>query len=423
MAERILVVGGGGREHALMWNMLSHNPGRILFAAPGNGGTGQIGENVPIEATDIYNLANFADKNDINLTVVGPEQPLDKGIVDVFTERGLPIFGPTSAGATLETDKGFALKFMEKHHIPHPKFKIFTDISDAEDFIENPPWKEVVIKYPGLASGKGVIVPDTKEEAKDAIKKILGGSFGQTDRVIIQERLYGPEVSMLAFSDGKTIIPLLPAQDHKRLLDHDKGPNTGGMGAYAPVHFLHPNLLEEIQNTIFVPTIRGMERDGYPYKGILYAGLMMTDEGPKVLEYNVRFGDPETQALMMLLDSDLVPTMQSSMNGTLSENMVTFRNGYSVCFVCASEGYPGKYNSGQIILGLDKIRDPDVQVFHAGTIVKNGKIVTNGGRVLGVTAYAKNLSEAIAKAQKYIGWNGIHFRGMQHRTDIGATAS
>lgn len=399
--ELVLIVGSGGREHAIGWKLQQSPDVGNLYFAPGNAGTAEIGENVPLSWVDEHRPA---------LTVVGPEVPLAAGIVDVFEERGLPIFGPNKAASQLEVSKAWATDFMVRHAIPHPRSRVFRETDEAICFVRKPPWQNIVIKADGLAAGKGVILPELPVEAEDAVRSMLSGkTFGDAGRtIVIQERLTGPEVSVLAFCDGKVAVPLIPAQDHKRRLDGDRGPNTGGMGAYAPVRDVD---VEEIHRTILQPTVDGMRGEGHPYKGILYAGLMLTSQGPRVLEYNVRFGDPETQPLMMLLESDLTPILMACIQGTLKPEMVRFRSGAAVCVVLASEGYPESSTKGVIIEGLDAVRDPNIQIFHAGT-----------GRVLGVTAYGTTIGEALQRAYGAIGTEGVHFKGMQYRNDIGKQA-
>lgn len=422
MQERkALIIGNGAREHAIAWRLSQALD--TVFIAPGNAGTENVGTNLPIETTDFDSLIRFAKKNKITLTVVGPEDPLGKGIVNVFTKEGLSIFGPTMEAARLETDKAFAISFMQEHNIPHPQSIVFNDPNLAREFVIHPRWKRFVIKASGLALGKGVFLPDTLEEANEAIDQILVKKvFNQDDNLIIQERLEGQEISLLAISDGKTIIPFLPTQDHKRIFDGDKGPNTGGMGAYGPATIMTPQLLHEAYAKILKPTIDGMRKEGIPFKGILFAGLMLTKDGLKVLEYNVRFGDPETQVLMMLFGSDLAKALQASINGTLTQAHVNFREGASTSVVLASAGYPGLYDRGEVIYGLNTVKDSDIQIFHSGTANKNGNIVTNGGRVIAVTAYKPNLQLAIQAAYGEIGQHGIHFNGMQYRHDIGYNA-
>lgn len=409
MKERVLIIGNGGREHALKWK-LEQSPG--------------VGEALLISpSSDIDSLVRFSSDSDISLTIVGPEAPLEKGVVNVYLEEGLPIFGPTKEAAQLETSKVWAIGFMQRHNIPHPDSVIFTDLQKALFFIEHPKWNGIVIKASGLAAGKGVILPDTLEEAKEAIHRIMvKKEFDSGEEVIVQERLRGREVSILAITDGKTVVPMLPAQDHKRVYDGDKGPNTGGMGAFAPA-LVKPETTAEIYETILKPIVEGMRKEGTPFKGILYAGLMLTPEGPKVLEYNVRFGDPETQPLMMLLSSDLYKALKAVVGNRLTINDIKFRSGSALCVVLTAEGYPGKYRRGDIIYGLEKTDGSDIQIFQAGTKEKGKRTITNGGRILGVTAFGENLSDARRKAYAVIGRSGIHFEGMHYRKDIGLTES
>ncbi len=422
MQERtVLGIGNGGREHALAWK-LSQTVDKVI-TAPGNVGTEQIGENIPIDVTDIDRLVGFAKDRKVDLTFVGPEVPLGLGIVNAFTEEGLPIFGPTKEAALLETDKAFAVSFMERHNIAHPETFVFSSPDQALMFVENPKWSRFVIKASGLAAGKGVYLPDSVEEANDTIDKILVRKvFNPDDKVVIQERLEGEEISLLAISDGKTVIPLLPSQDHKRAYDGDLGPNTGGMGAYAPATIMTESLLQEAYGTILKPTIDGMREEGTSFKGVLYAGLMLTKDGPKVLEFNVRFGDPETQPLMMLLSSDLANIFKASIDGTLTKDHVKFKKGSSAAVILAAQGYPGSYKKGDIIHGLESVSDPDIQIFHAGTVRRDGDIVTNGGRVLAVTAYKPDLKQAINAVYGQID-DEVHFDGMQFRKDIGSRAA
>ena len=420
MTERVLIVGSGGREHALGWKIKQSANSPDLYFAPGNGGTQQIGTNLDIEATEVNNLARFSSDNKVGLTVVGPESPLGEGIVNVFNEDRLPIFGPTQEAARLETSKSWAIDFMKRHNIPQPKSVVFTDLRVAMHFFDEPVWKDFVIKADGLASGKGVFLPDSKEEATNAIKRIMiDREFDNGSRIVIQERLRGKEISFLAFTDGKIIVPLLPAQDHKRVNDNDKGHNTGGMGAFAPAASMDKELVKQVYDRILKPTVEGMGMEGNLFKGVLYAGLMMTNDGPKVLEYNVRFGDPETQPLMMLLSSDLLKALKNTSGGRLKKSDIGFRRGAAVCVVLAAEGYPEKPITGDEIHGLESITDPNIQLFHAGTVLENGKVITNGGRIVDVTAYGKNRGEARKILYPYIRKNGPNFRGMHYRKDIG----
>lgn len=415
--ERILVVGSGGREHALGWKLAQE--GIQLCFAPGNGGTSELGVNVDIGIEEIDRLVSWAKDQGIDLIVVGPEAPLAAGLVDAAAEAKVAAFGPSLAAARLEADKAFAVEFMGRHKIPHPQSRIFTDIGEASNFLTDQPWPSLVIKAAGLAGGKGVILPESIGEAEQALQAIMVEKrFGEAgNAVVIQERLSGPEVSILAFTDGENVVPLLPTQDHKRLSDNNLGPNTGGMGAYGPVPMVTPELLEEIQTSILQPTVDGMREEGRPYRGVLYAGLMLTQDGPQVLEYNVRFGDPEAQPLMMLFASYLTPVFFACLESNLKPEQVSFRRGAAVCVVLASEGYPGSYSKKRPIFGLNRSW-PEVAVFHAGTVVDNGQVITDGGRVLGITAYGKDIAEACRKAYAVIGKNEIHFDGMHYRTDI-----
>lgn len=416
-----MIIGGGGREHALGWRISQSPQVKKLYFAPGNAGTSLIGENVDIGVDEIEKLKNFALEKKIDLTVVGPEASLKEGIVDEVNKAGLRIFGPSKNAARLETDKAWAIKFMQRHKIPHPESLIFNNIKDAFKFAKNPKWKEYVIKASGLAAGKGVILPDSLKEAKEAIKRIMiKKEFDEGKKIIFQERLSGKEVSLLALTDGKTVIPLISAQDHKRVFDHDKGPNTGGMGAFAPTPTMNDKLLKTVLEKILKPTIIGMQKEGNLYKGVLYAGLMITKKGPKVLEFNCRFGDPETQPLMVLFSSDLFIALKACIEGKLRNDLVTFRKGSSLCVVLSSKGYPGKYEKGKIIYGLEKV-PKNIQVFLAGTKIENGHVVTNGGRVLGITTYAKTMEKAREKVYSVIGKKQIHFIGMHYRKDIGTS--
>lgn len=416
----ILIVGNGGREHAIGWKLAGSRHVEKLYFAPGNAGTAQLGKNLDIDTRDLHGLVRFAKDNKA-FTVVGPESPIVSGIEYIFTEAKLPIFAPSREAARLESSKAWAVGFMKRHSIPHPDSRIFSTSDDAFRFVENSPWKELVIKADGLASGKGVYLPETQEEAKQAIidLMILDKCGDAGDFIVIQEKLKGDEVSMFALCDGATIMPLVPVRDYKRVLDHDEGLNTGGMGSYTPLPYVSPKTIDTINKTILIPTMKGMKEEGRPYKGVLYAGLMLTDEGPKVLEYNARFGDPETQSMIRRLASDLGPLLLSCVEGTLSSSRSPrFLPGAAVCVVLASQRYPERYEKGVIIKGLDKIKDPSIKIFHTGTIIENGRVVTDGGRVLGVTAYADTLSHAVEKAYRVIG-HPLAFDNMHYRRDIG----
>ena len=417
--ERVVIIGKGGREHAIGWKLNQSPEQPQLFFAPGNAGTKQIGTNLDIGVMEIDRLARFASDKKIGLTIVGPENPLEKGIVNVFNKNELPIFGPTQEAARLETSKSWAIKFMESHNIPCPKSIIIADRQMALHYTENAVWKEIVIKADGLTAGKGVFLPDSKEEAIVAVNRIFNKEFDEGLKIIFQERLMGEERSLLAFISGKTIIPLLPVKDYKRLKDGDKGPNTGSMGAFAPAP-MDGRSMRYIYDKILRPAVDGMREEGFPFKGTLYTAIMMTSKGPVVLEFNVRPGDPETQPLMMLFESDLLQAMKNTVDGSLKRNDIIFRQGASVCVVLAAEGYPGESTKGDIIYGLDKINDPDIQIFHAGTKVVDGKIKTNGGRIIAITSYGKDRKIAKEKLAHCVGESAINFRGMQDRKDIAA---
>ncbi len=417
---RVLVVGSGGREHVLVWKILQSPKVEKVFCAPGNGGIAQIAECVDIEATDIKTLLHFAQKKKIDLTVVGPELPLTLGIVDRFREKGLTIFGPTEKAAAIESSKGFAKDFMAKYRIPTAEYQIFADPEEVIQYIhkKEPP---LVLKADGLAAGKGVLVCKSRDEAYDGVDKIMKQKiFGDAgNRLIVEEFLRGEEASVLSITDGKDIVTLPPAQDHKPVFEGDRGPNTGGMGAYAPAPVVSPKLLKTIREKVLLPTVRGMEKEGRLYQGVLYVGLMITPEGPKVLEFNCRFGDPETQAILPLLETDIVELIKASIEGRVKDVSLAVRNEVAVCVIMASGGYPGSYKKGEIIYGLDQIPS-DVLVFHAGSKIKGKDIVTAGGRVLGVTALASTIEAAIEKVYKAVG--KITFDGAYYRGDIGYRA-
>ncbi|MEZ4646351.1 MAG: phosphoribosylamine--glycine ligase [Chloroflexota bacterium] len=413
----VLIIGSGGREHALAWKLAQSPRVRQIFIAPGNAGTAVHGTNLPIGAEDIDRLVLWARGNKIDLTVVGPEVPLALGIVDTFRAAGLPIFGPSQAAAQLEASKAFAKQFMQEAGIPTATFAAFHDYTEAQAYAHSCNG-EIVVKASGLAAGKGVVVCDNLGEALDALRQIMADrAFGASgDEVIIEERLSGPEVSLLAFCDGKTAVPLIPARDHKRAYDGDQGPNTGGMGVYAPPSDVDVALIDEIMRTVINPTVQGMAQRGTPYVGVLYAGIMLTANGPKVLEFNCRFGDPETQVILPLLDGDLAEIMLACIDGTLQPDMVRVQSGAAATVVMAAPGYPGSYPKGLPISGLDAVPS-DVVLFHAGTAAAGGQIVTNGGRVLAVSAVGADLETAVARA--YAGIAHIHFDGAHYRTDIG----
>ncbi len=426
----ILIVGGGGREHALAWKLAQSPRAGCIWCAPGNGGTdacnpnpGAPIANVDLAETDFAGLIAFARQEQIGLMVVGPEAPLADGIVDAFEDAGLRVFGPTQRAAQIEASKAFAKAFMDRHAIPTGRYATFDDHAAALAHLRAVTYP-VVIKASGLAAGKGVIVPETLQKAEDALHQIMiERAFGDAGaEVLIEERLTGPEVSLLAFSDGRTIIPMPPAQDHKRELDGDLGPNTGGMGAYAPAPWVTERDLAAWTRTILQPTVDGMRREGIPYKGILYAGLMLTPDGSKVLEFNCRFGDPETQVILPLLESDLLDILTACTEERLAETEVRWRDGAAATVVAASGGYPGSYARGLPITGMeDAGAIPGAAVFHAGTRRDDdGTLLTNGGRVLAVTGIGPTLDEALITA--YRGIHAIRFDGMHYRRDIGKGA-
>ncbi|NOZ62707.1 MAG: phosphoribosylamine--glycine ligase [Calditrichaeota bacterium] len=414
---KVLVIGGGGREHTLVWKINQSPLVEKIYCAPGNAGISQLAECVSIKADDMSGLIKFASNKRIDLTVVGPEVPLALGIVDAFQEQGLKIFGPSQKAAEIESSKVFSKYLMEKYHIPTAKYESFDVFDRAEEYVNNANGA-VVVKADGLAAGKGAIVCQTKEEARDALKKLmLEKVFGDAGRrVVIEEYLRGEEVSVLAFTDGTNIKTLIPAQDHKPILDGDKGPNTGGMGAYAPAVFVNDDLLQTIENTILAPAIKGMALESRPYRGVLYAGLMMTKAGPKVIEFNCRFGDPETQAILPLVKSDIVPVMNSCIDGNLEKVSLEKSDKFAVCVIMASGGYPGKYEKGKKIIGLDRNFGKDVIIFHAGTSLRGNEIITSGGRALGVTALDSTIKGAIRRAYAAVG--KITFDGAYYRKDI-----
>ena len=417
---KILVVGGGGREHALAWKIAQSPLVKKVYCAPGNPGIARHAECVPLRADDLVGLVQFVREKGVDLTVVGPEDPLSMGIADELTPKGFKVFGPTQAAAELESSKVFSKRMMQKHGIPTAAFRVFQDAHDAHDYIAKVA-APIVVKADGLAKGKGVIVCGSAEEAHEAVRDIMERKiFGKAgDQVIIEECLRGQEASILAISDGRTIVLLEPAQDHKRIGDGDVGPNTGGMGAYSPVPVVTPALRDEVERRVFIPTIHGMRREGRRYQGILYAGIMLTGSGPQVLEFNVRWGDPEAQPILMRMKSDLVPLLMAAADGTLKESQeIEWDPRPAVCVVMASGGYPGDYRKGKPISGLDEAgKLKDVMVFHAGTAMSGGQVVTSGGRVLGVTAMGKTIAEARERAYDAI--SRIHFDGAQYRRDIG----
>lgn len=419
---KILMVGGGGREHCLAWKIAQSPLVEKIFCAPGNPGIAQVAECIDISAEDIGSLYNFAFKHHIDLTVVGPEDPLSAGIVDKFEKGGLKIFGPSKRAAMIEGSKSFAKNIMRKHGIPTADFKVLDEPSMAKKYVSSL-GAPVVIKADGLTKGKGAYVCKTEEEAFHCIDLIMKDKIFKEagNRIVVEEYLTGEEVSILALTDSKTIVPLESVQDHKTAYDGDKGPNTGGMGAYSPVPFVNRESYSRIEKEILVPIVHAMKRGNCPYKGVLYAGLMITSTGPKVLEFNARFGDPETQALIMRLKCDLLPLLLATVDESLENAQLDWDERASICVVMASKGYPEKYEKGKEIYGLDAQKGmEDVQIFHAGTTLKHGKIVTDGGRVLGVTALGKDIRAAQERAYEAV--HQISFEGAFFRTDIGAKA-
>lgn len=414
----IMVIGGGGREHTLAWKLAQSPKCTKLYAVPGNPGMAEIATCISgVDITDNAALVAAAKQHDIDLVVVGPEVPLTNGVVDAMTEVGIKAFGPSKEAAKLEGSKAFSKGIMRKYRIPTARYEVFADPATAIRFIEEQ-GAPIVIKADGLAAGKGVVVAMTVDEAVRAINEIMEDkAFGQAGaRVVIEEFMDGEEASLLAFTDGKTVRPMISSQDHKRVYDGDKGPNTGGMGTYAPAPVMTPEMVERATKEILEPVIAAMAKEGHPYKGCLYAGLMITDEGPKVVEFNCRFGDPETQVVLPLLQGDLVDIMLACVDGTLDQVDIPWSDGAAVCVVLASGGYPKKYQKGYVITGLDAAKAAGCQVFHAGTAEKDGKVVTNGGRVLNVVAQAPTIHEAVDKA--YEGIAKISFTDSFYRKDI-----
>jgi len=422
---KILVIGGGGREHALAWKLAQSPKAQQVYVAPGNGGTALMPDlkNVPI--TDLAALRDWALKEKIALTVVGPEQPLAAGVVDDFRAHGLHIFGPTRAAAQLESSKAFSKDFMKRHGIPTAEYETFSDAAAAHAYVERK-GAPIVVKADGLAAGKGVVVAQSVAEAHAAIDDMLGGNtLGVAHnqggaRVVVEEFLHGEEASFIVLCDGKNVAALATSQDHKRLLDHDQGPNTGGMGAYSPAPVVTPDVHARVMRDVILPTIRGMDKDGVPFTGFLYAGLMIDAEGrPKTLEFNTRMGDPETQPIMMRLKSDLVEVLMAATSGKLDEVELCWDRRAALGVVMAAGGYPQSPKKGDLITGLPKPAD-DAVVFHAGTVGEDGQIKTAGGRVLCVTALADSIKQAQARAYDVV--RGIYFDGAQYRRDIGHRA-
>ena len=413
---KVLVVGSGGREHAICWALKKSPRISELYCAPGNGGIAQIATCVNVSATDIPGMVTWAVENKIDFVMVAPDDPLAMGMVDAFEQNGIRAFGPRANAAIIEGSKAFSKDLMKKYGIPTAAYEIFTDKDAALSYIDAQ-GAPIVVKCDGLALGKGVVVAQTVEEAKDAVINMMENkAFGESgSKVVIEECMTGPEVTVLAFTDGKTIVPMPSSQDHKRAYDNDQGPNTGGMGAISPCPNYTKDHAEICMKTIFLPTIQALNSEGRTFQGVIYFGMMLTPKGPKVVEYNARFGDPECQAVLSLLETDLLDILEACVDGTLDQLDIKFRDAASCCLVLASGGYPLSYEKGKEITGLDSVTD--AVVFHAGTKLQDGKSLTNGGRVLGVTAVADDLRGAVDKA--YAQAKGISFEKMHFRTDIG----
>jgi phosphoribosylamine--glycine ligase len=419
---KVLILGSGGREHALAWAVKQSKRVSEVVCAPGNGGIAQVARCVPVNLKDLAAMVRLVEAEQPGLTVVGPELPLSLGIVDALQERGLRVFGPTRAAAMLESSKGFAKQFMQRHNIPTGNFAVCSTVAELEKAVEffHAP---IVVKADGLAAGKGVIICASRATAVEAAQGLFTGALlGEAaQQVVLEEFLEGDEISFLCLSDGKHVAPLVPAQDHKRVGEGDTGPNTGGMGVYSTDELLDPGMTEWVLRHIAEPTVKGMAAEGTPFAGVLYVGLMMTARGPQVLEFNARFGDPETQALLVRLDSDLMDALEACVDGRLAETELRWTRGASACVVASSAGYPGSYKTGLPISGLGAAGQvPGVQIFHSGTTQVGGQLLTAGGRVLGVTASGDSLKEALGRA--YQAMAEIHFDGIYYRRDIGHRA-
>jgi len=416
---KVLVVGSGGREHAIVWKIAQNKQVEELYCAPGNGGISAIAKCVPIKAMDIDGIVNLSKEKKIDLVVVAPDDPLAAGMVDALENEGIRAFGPRKNAAIIESSKAFAKDLMKKYNIPTAKYEVFEKSSDALEYLKNQKFP-IVVKADGLALGKGVIIAQNLEEAREAVINIMENkAFGEAgNKVVIEEFMVGPEVSVLAFTDGKTIKPMVSSQDHKRALDNDQGLNTGGMGTFSPSRIYTKEMEDYCMEKIFKPTVDAMNKEGRKFKGVLYFGLMITADGPKVLEYNARFGDPETQVVIPRLKTDLVDIFNAVIDERLDEVDIEWEDNAAVCVIMASGGYPKEYKTGYEITGLDEAqKDKNIVVFHAGTKFEDGKYYTSGGRVLGVTAVESNLDLAIKKA--YEGVSKISFKDMHYRKDIG----
>ena len=419
---KVLVIGSGGREHALVWKIGQSPKVSQIYCAPGNAGISQLARCINIDTDNIEKLVDFAKKEKIDLTVVGPELSLSKGIVNEFNRLGLKIFGPSREATEIESSKIFSKYLMKKYNIPTANYEVFQNSEKALDYIKQQTFP-LVIKADGLAAGKGVFIVKNYDQAGDALDVLMKEKkFGEAGRqVVIEEFLEGEEISILAFCDGKTVVPMVSSQDHKKIFDNDQGPNTGGMGAYSPVPFYPNEFKKMVLEEILKPTVKGLQSEGREYRGVLYAGLVLTKEGPKVLEFNARFGDPETQVVLPRLKTDLVDILNAVIEGSLHKINIEWNNNCAVCVVVASVGYPGKYRKGKVISGLERLEKmKDIIAFHAGTKFQDGEIVTSGGRVLGITACDDTISKAKEKAYK--GVEKIYFEDMYYRKDIAAKA-
>ncbi|HGM3960784.1 TPA: phosphoribosylamine--glycine ligase [Clostridioides difficile] len=414
---KILVVGGGGREHAICWKLSKEKNVEKIYCAPGNAGIANVAECVNIGDTNIEELLKFAKENEIGLTIVGPEVPLVMGIVDEFEKEGLRVFGPNKKCAQLEGSKAFSKEFMIKHNIPTAKYKEYTNLEEAISEIDSFGYP-VVIKADGLAAGKGVVIPENREDAIATLKEMMSDKkFGAAgDKIVIEEFLKGIETSILAFVDNDTIVPMASAKDHKKVNNYEQGPNTGGMGTFSPSEIYTEELANKVKETVLEKTLEGFKKDGLNFKGILFVGLMITEDGEKVLEYNVRFGDPETQSVLFRLETDLHEIMEAILDNKLKDIEINYSDDEAVCVMLTSGGYPDSYEKGKIITGLENL-DDDIVVFHSGTKMFDGNLVTNGGRVIGITAKSTIVKDAAEKVYENI--KKINFEGMHYRTDIG----
>jgi phosphoribosylamine--glycine ligase len=418
---KVVLIGSGGREHAIAWKLAQSTHLTKLYIAPGNPGTSACGKNVPLKVDDHDGILRFCRENAIDLVVVGPEGPLAAGLGNSLTGAGIRCSGPSQEAAEIESSKAFAKQFMARHNIPTARFATFTQFDEAIKHLHRVGYP-VVVKASGLAAGKGVLLPADSSEAETALRQVMiTREFGNAgEAVVIEERMSGAEVSLLAFSDGKTVKPMIPSQDHKRIFDGDKGPNTGGMGAYAPVPVCPPDLVDELTRTVLQPAVDGLRAEGRPFVGVLYAGLMLTPAGPRVIEFNCRFGDPETQVVLPLLDSDLLEIFNACVDGRLAETEIRWKTGAAACVVLASRGYPEKAELGKVVNWVGEL-PANAVCFHAGTKADaDGQVVTAGGRVFSVTAWSGDLDEAVKLAYRAV--EQIHFEGMQYRRDIASKA-